>query len=119
MISHYRDITAYQTKDGSEIRELMHPDTHASQKQSLAEASIEAGQKTQLHRHAETEEIYFITQGKGEMHLANERFSVIAGDSICIAPGTPHCIQNTGDITLKILCCCSPAYSHNDTELLE
>ena len=50
--------------------------------------------------------------------LGGERFSVAAGDTVCIAPGTPHCIANTGDAPLKILCACSPAYSHADTELL-
>lgn len=27
--------------------------------------------------------------------------------------------KNTGKTPLKILCCCSPAYSNEDTELLE
>jgi mannose-6-phosphate isomerase-like protein (cupin superfamily) len=42
----------------------------------------------------------------------------MSGDTVYIPPGTPHKIRNTGDIPLKILCCSSPAYSHEDTELL-
>ena len=50
----YSKIQPYATKDGSIIRELMHPNVH----------------------------------------------------------------ENTGTVPLKILCCCAPPYSHDDTELL-
>ncbi len=112
------DVMPYITKDGSEIRELLHPALHAVHKQSLAEAFVPAGVTTLLHRHAITEEIYHITQGHGLMTLGGEKFAVKAGDSIAILPGTPHCIENTGKAALHILCCCAPAYSHADTELL-
>ena len=112
------EVTPYITKDGSEIRELLHPNQHAVRQQSLAEAVVPPGITTLLHRHAMTEEIYHITQGDGLMTLGTEKFEVGPGDSIAILPGTPHCIENTGQIALHILCCCAPAYSHADTELL-
>jgi mannose-6-phosphate isomerase-like protein (cupin superfamily) len=112
------DIAAYTTKDGSQISELMHPLLHASQKQSLAEAILPVGTTTHLHCHHKSEELYHITAGCGMMRLGEEEFEVRAGDTVCIAPGTAHCIRNTGDAELAILCCCSPAYSHEDTELL-
>lgn len=117
-LTRYRDIKPYVTKDGSRIRELMHPDQHGNHLQSLAEATIRPGTKTQLHLHLKTEELYHITAGVGHMTLGGEQFSVAAGDTVCITPGTAHCIENTGQTDLKILCCCTPAYSHNDTELL-
>ena len=46
-------------------------------------------------------------------------FAIHVGDTICIPPGTPHRVDNTGPTELKILCCCSPPYSHADTELLK
>ncbi len=114
----YTEVTAYVTKDGSTIRELMHPAVHGNSRQSLAEAVVEPGALTALHRHAKTEEIYHITAGSGMMTLGGARFTVAAGDTICIEPGTPHCIANTGAVPLKILCACAPAYAHEDTELL-
>jgi mannose-6-phosphate isomerase-like protein (cupin superfamily) len=118
MKTRYADINPYITKDGSEIRELMHPKQHGNLAQSLAEAIIPAGQTTRLHRHEVTEELYHITSGSGRMTLGEQQFSVSAGDTLCIPPGTPHCIANTGTEPLHILCCCSPAYAHTDTELL-
>jgi mannose-6-phosphate isomerase-like protein (cupin superfamily) len=74
--------------------------------------------KTALHKHHVTEEIYHITQGAGRMTLGARQFEVTVGDTICIVPGTAHCIESVGNVALKILCACSPAYAHEDTELL-
>ncbi|UCG11387.1 MAG: cupin domain-containing protein [Deltaproteobacteria bacterium] len=114
----YDDIEPYTTKDGSIIRELMHPDVHGNSEQSLAEATIPIGSSTTLHQHPDSEEIYHITAGSGCMYLGVEVADVVVGDTVCIPPGTPHRVENTGRTVLKILCCCSPPYSHTDTELL-
>lgn len=118
MRTRYSDLTPYPTKDGSEIRELMHPDVQGNANQSLAEARVDPGQRTVLHRHHRSEELYHVTAGRGLMTLGEERFEVEAGDTVCIPPGTPHCIENTGKDSLTMLCCCSPPYRHADTELL-
>jgi mannose-6-phosphate isomerase-like protein (cupin superfamily) len=111
-------VASYITKDGSEIRELLHPSQHGVRNQSLAEAVIPPGTSTQLHRHHQTEEIYHVTRGNGRMTLGEKQFEITVGDSIAILPGTPHCVENHGAEALHILCCCAPAYSHDDTELL-
>ena len=118
MRSIYADAPPYVTKDGSEIRELMHPAVHGNRAQSLAEATVRPGAETLLHRHRVTEELYHVTAGTGLMTLGGESFDVRAGDTVCIPPGTPHRIRNTGATTLRILCACAPAYAHDDTELL-
>ncbi len=115
----YLDVQAYVTKDRSTIRELMCPARHGNQAQSLAEAIVPAGRRTLLHRHLSSEEIYFIVRGEGLMTLGDTSFPVRAGDTICIPPGTPHAITAGPRQRLRILCACSPAYSHDDTELLE
>ncbi len=117
-VSHYAEVDPFVTKDGSVIRELMHPLHHASQRQSLAEARLSAGQKTLLHRHLKTEELYYITHGNGLMTVDGQCFAVQAGDTVCISPGQAHCIENVATEALVLLCCCSPAYSHDDTEVL-
>jgi len=118
MKTEYSKVELYVTKDGCEIRELMHPRTHRNRNQSFAEATIKPGQKSALHCHHLTEEIYHFIRGSGIMTLAGERLDVKAGDTVCIVPGTPHCVENTGRGPLKILCACSPPYSHEDTHLI-
>lgn len=119
MKTRHKDIAAYVTKDGSLIRELMHPAQHGGQAQSLAEATVPAGTRTALHRHHVTEELYHVTAGQGRMTLGEHSFGVTVGDTVLIPPGTAHCIEATGSEALVILCCCSPAYAHDDTELLD
>lgn len=118
MLTHYQAISPFNTKDGSTIRELMHPAQHGNQNQSLAEAMVPVGTTTLLHRHHHSEELYHITAGSGVMQLGNEQFVVRTGDTVLIPPGTPHAIENRGNEVLKILCSCAPPYSHADTELL-
>jgi mannose-6-phosphate isomerase-like protein (cupin superfamily) len=118
MKTRYDEIRPYTTKDGSLVRELMHPAIHGNHNQSLAEAVVPAGSQTLPHRHRDSEELYHITAGSGVMMLGDEEFAVAAGDTVCIMPGTIHRIANTGAVPLKIMCCCAPAYSHGDTELL-
>ncbi|NOY67075.1 MAG: cupin domain-containing protein [Gammaproteobacteria bacterium] len=119
MIAKYSEIKPYTTKDGSMIRELMHPDHHANKNQSLAEATIPSGTKTELHLHRSSEEIYYVISGAGMMTLGMKVFEIVVGDSVSISPLTAHCVENTNKEDLVILCACSPAYSHADTELLE
>ena len=115
----YADIPAYRTLDGSEIRELCHPAVHGNHNQSLAEAIVEPGQSTRLHAHRQSEELYHVLAGRGVMTLGQEQFPVRPGDTVLIDPGTPHCIAADGPEPLRLLCCCSPAYAHDDTDLLE
>ena len=119
MKSHYAHVEPFITKDGSVIRELMHPSVHGNANQSFAEAIVPVRVTTKLHRHRASEEIYYIIAGKGQMTLGAESSTVQAGDTVCIPPGTPHNIANIGTAELRILCCCAPAYSHDDTELLD
>jgi mannose-6-phosphate isomerase-like protein (cupin superfamily) len=105
------------TKDGSEIRELLAYRNSAIQMQSLAEARLPVGGATQAHCHLKTEEIYYITHGQGRMTIENETREVGPGDAIAIPPGKQHQLANTGREALRLLCCCTPAYEHEDTIL--
>ena len=107
------------TKDGSEIRELLAYRNSAIRNQSLAEARLPAGASTQEHYHAKTEEIYFITAGRGRMRIEGELSEVKAGDAVAIPPGRKHKLWNTGDGPLTLLCCCAPCYEHSDTFITE
>ena len=74
-----------------------------------------AGAETEEHYHGAIEEIYFFTSGAGVMKLGDEESEVSPGDTVVIPPGTPHKLRNTGTEALKLLCCCAPPYSHEDT----
>lgn len=112
-------VAAFTTKDGSEIRELLAHRNSSIRNQSLAEARIPVGGSTLEHYHPITEEIYLITSGSGKMRIENETREVNVGDAVAIPPGQKHKIWNTGQVVLNLLCCCAPAYEHNDTVITE
>ncbi|HEX4718209.1 MAG TPA: cupin domain-containing protein [Thermoleophilaceae bacterium] len=110
---------AFITADGSEIRELAGIPSGNAVNQSLAQAKVPAGGDTIEHYHRMTEEIYLFTGGHGTMRLGDEEFAVEAGDSVVIPPGVRHKLWAKGDADLVLFCCCAPAYTHEDTVLLE
>jgi mannose-6-phosphate isomerase-like protein (cupin superfamily) len=118
-IKNVNEVSAFITKDGSEIRELLAHRNSAIRNQSLAEARLPAGGSTQEHYHAKAEEIYFITQGTGRMRIEAAIREVKVGDAIAIPPGQRHKLWNTGNETLRLLCCCAPGYEHDDTVITE
>jgi mannose-6-phosphate isomerase-like protein (cupin superfamily) len=118
-IQNLETVPSFITKDSSEIRELLAHRNSAIRNQSLAEARIAPGRATQEHFHRVTEEIYYITHGQGRMRIDDETRDVGAGDAIAIPPGKKHKIWNTGTETLRLLCCCAPAYEHEDTVITE
>jgi hypothetical protein len=53
------------------------------------------------------------------MRIENEVREVKPGDAIAIPPGQKHKLWNTGSEVLRLLCCCAPAYEHDDTVITE
>jgi mannose-6-phosphate isomerase-like protein (cupin superfamily) len=109
----------FVTKDGSQIRELLAHRNSAIRHQSLAEARLAPGASTQEHYHLKTEEIYYITHGVGRIRIDGELCDVAVGDAIAILPGRRHKLWNIGAEELRLLCCCAPAYEHEDTVMTE
>ena len=118
-IRNIADAKALVTKDGSEIRELLARRNSAIRNQSLAEARLAPGAATTPHRHPRTEEIYYLLEGQAVMRIGRKQRVVGPGDAVAIPPGEIHQIENTGEQTLKFLCCCAPGYEHEDTILSE
>jgi mannose-6-phosphate isomerase-like protein (cupin superfamily) len=103
------DAEPFTTKDGSTIRELMR-----AANQSLAEATLGPGQATERHYHARSEELYSFLEGGGRLEIDGDQRDVAAGETVLIPPGARHTIT-AGPAGARFLCCCAPAYTHEDT----
>jgi len=113
------DVSAFTTADGSTIRELFNPRVCDLKNQSLAHATLSPGQKTERHFHPRAEEIYFVLRGRALMEVDGQTRELKEGDAVAIPSGAKHHVENIGDGELEFLCCCAPAYSHDDTILCE
>jgi mannose-6-phosphate isomerase-like protein (cupin superfamily) len=119
LVGRLDEARPFTTLDGSEIREVVGRVSLPAQNQSLAEATVPPGATTEAHYHRVSEELYHFTDGTGRVRVGEEEREVKAGDTVVLPPGTEHKLWNTGDVPLKLLCCCSPAYSHEDTVITE
>ncbi len=70
------EVKSFITKDTSEIREILAPRNSSIKRQSLAEARLLPGRSTEEHYHLQTEEIYYILSGRGQMIIDGERREV-------------------------------------------
>jgi len=118
-VSHLDEAAAFVTLDGSTIRELAGAVSIPTEKQSLAEATVPVGGSTYEHYHVESEELYYFQAGTGRLRVGDVRRDVRAGECVVIPPGAVHKLINTGDVPIRLLCCCAPAYADADTELME
>jgi mannose-6-phosphate isomerase-like protein (cupin superfamily) len=112
-VQSYRLQTPFTTKDGSTIRSLLDRTNAPVVQQSLAEATLPTGGKTERHYHALSEELYYLLEGSGRMEIDGEVREVAVGDAILIPAGAWHQIEAIEP--LRFLCCCAPPYSHEDT----
>ncbi len=114
-INHIHEQIPFTTKDGSTIISILDKSNAPVRNQSLAEARLPPKGSTQRHYHKFSEEFYFILEGQAEMEIGGVTRKVSAGDAILIASGSWHQITAIGDDPVRLLCCCSPPYSHEDT----
>ena len=86
---------------------------------SLADARLEPGVTTELHR-LTVKEWYVIQHGAGLMEVGGgEPFEVSFGDIVVIPAGISQRITNTGDADLRFQCVCMPRFTEDSYESLE
>ena len=66
---------------------------------------IEPGSAPPLHRHADTEQVFFILEGNGNLEIQDEtkHFPVSPGNLVRVPPKTYHTIRAVGNLPLKYL----------------
>jgi len=105
--------------DNSILKELLNPlKDKIITNYSLAHAKVKPGEITFAHR-LKSSEVYYILEGKGEMHIDNEKEKVFTGQAIYIPPNSVQRIKNIGISDLVFLCIVDPAWKPEDEELVE
>jgi len=114
-----KDCKSFTAGDGTVIRELFNAATDPLElRYSLAEARLEPGRVSLLHRLA-TSEVYYILSGAGRMEIDGETRMVGPGQAVYIPPGATQRITSTGEEELVFICIVDPAWRVEDEEVLE
>lgn len=64
---------------------------------------------TGLHIHADGDEMILITGGRGEGVEGGQKFEIVPDTVVYAKKGVEHCITNTSDETMRLVCVFSPA----------
>ena len=83
------------------------------------ELAVSSFGATTEHYHRTSEELYLLSAGEGLLLLDGEERVIREGDCALIPPGARHKLVNVGDVPLRVICACSPAYTDEDTCLTE
>lgn len=76
-------------------------------------------QGVKKHIHKEHSESIYVLEGEGKMLLGEKIFQVKKGDYIFIPKNTPHKVEVTTTIPLKVLSIQSPYFDGKDRIMLE
>ncbi len=114
-INRISDQTPFTTKDGSTITSILDESNAPVKNQSLAEATLPANGSTQRHYHKKSEEFYYLLEGEAEMEIDGVTKKMSSGDAVLIPAGAWHQITANEGGPIRLLCCCAPPYSHEDT----
>ncbi len=109
-----KDVAAIQGYCGL-VWELIDTKNTDAQRLNLAQVNIDEGRAAQPHLHRQTEELYFIIEGQGEVTIRANVYGVSQSYAVLIPPGYVHTIRNTGRTTLRLLAINSPPYDPADT----
>ena len=78
---------------------------------SLAQARVEPGVTTAIHKLKDTDEVYYILSGSGEMEIDGENIGTVKEkDLVFIGRNKTQRITNTSGKYLVFLCICSPRF---------
>ena len=114
LIQKLNDCPEFIAGDGTQLRELLHPDKQdVVIHYSLAHAIVPPGQTSKLHA-LKTSEIYYILGGTGIMYIDDECQPVEPRDTIYIPPNAKQRIHNNGTEPLVFLCVVDPAWRKED-----
>jgi mannose-6-phosphate isomerase-like protein (cupin superfamily) len=109
-VLHTRPEQEYWFREGCHILEVSnHP---GDPEVSIARARLDPGGVTEWHSVIGTWERYLVVAGHGVAELGGlEPAPVGPGDVVCIPPGVPQRIRNTGEEDLVFYAICSPRFS--------
>jgi mannose-6-phosphate isomerase-like protein (cupin superfamily) len=98
-------FAALLRQEGDEIRRdvfmLLNPEESSSRKIQVGMTIVYPGCSTRGHSHADREEVYFFTRGRGIMGADGEEWEVEAGDAFHVRPGPFHTTRNPYDMPLE------------------
>ena len=69
---------------------------------------LKPGQEQRIHRHPESDKIYYVIEGRGLFHIAGDERECGDGEAIVARPNEDHGVRNQGADNLVLLVFMTP-----------
>lgn len=96
--------------NGQRSRLLLAPGQFGSRQLAVTCVQANAGSRQPLHSHPDSEQVYVIVSGRGEMTVDEETQGVAAVTLVFIPPGAEHAIYNPGPEELVYVSAAAPPF---------
>jgi mannose-6-phosphate isomerase-like protein (cupin superfamily) len=114
LIFNEQNVNSFQGTCGI-VKDLVNQENSKINNVSIAVIVVESMKHGQEHFHNNTEEIYFVLEGKGSIMINKNIQKIEKDDCIIIPIKQDHKLINNTKLPLKILVINSPPYSEDDT----
>lgn len=109
----WSQLSEFYTREGCYITEIIN--CGKLPEFSVAMARVQPGVITETHTLRDTDEVYHVISGSGEIELGGEIIGLVEEkDSVFIARNTTQRIRNIGNQDLVFLCICVPRFDPNN-----
>jgi len=102
------DAGHYRWGQGCDGWHLLRTDRLSVIKERMPPGSYEG-----LHRHRESQQVFYVLSGEATFVIEGEPAVVKQGEGIHVAPGTNHMVRNAGSVDLEFLLISEPQ-AHGD-----
>jgi mannose-6-phosphate isomerase-like protein (cupin superfamily) len=96
--------------NGQVSRLLLAPGQFGSRHLAVTWVEADPGSQQRLHSHPDSEQVYVIISGRGQMLVAGEKKEVRSGTLVFIPPGAEHAIYNPGPDQLVYASAAAPPF---------
>lgn len=90
-------------KGSAKIQTFFQPQEFSTPLCAFNILTLEPGNSVGYHQHVDSEEVYWILEGKGQARDDQETMELVPGDALLTNDKHFHSIENTGTVPLKIL----------------
>jgi mannose-6-phosphate isomerase-like protein (cupin superfamily) len=98
-------------KENTNFRKVLQTGAHSQ----IVAMSLRVGEDIGVETHPETDQIFFIVHGEGEVMIANQRRVFDKKTLIFVPAGSEHNVTNTGEDELKLITIYAPAHHPDGT----
>jgi quercetin dioxygenase-like cupin family protein len=84
---------------------------------SVIQERIPPGTGEKRHYHTRARQLFYVLSGELRITASDRTHDLVAGDSLEVAPGDPHQVQNVGTQDASFLVVSAPTTSGDRTDL--